>query len=83
MNLNPSPTSPAAQAAALGEIAVYVQALKDHDWEYQFSDDHSVYQRGFNAYSNLKRMQRALDADATLWNAHCPPAYRLHVVEVA
>jgi hypothetical protein len=68
---------------SLGDIAAYVQALKDHDWEYQFTEDPSVYQRGFNSYSNLKRMQKRIDAEGVLWNVHCPEAYRLLVVEVA
>jgi hypothetical protein len=66
---------------SLGDIAAYVQALKDHDWEYQFSDEHAVYQRGFNGYSNLKRVQKRIDAEGTLWNTVAPEAYRLLVVE--
>jgi hypothetical protein len=67
---------------SLGEIAAYVQALKDHDWHFDYTDDHSVYQRGHNSLARITRMQKLIDADGTLWNAHCPEAYRLHVVEV-
>ena len=28
----------------------YIEALKNHDWFYELSDDHSVYQRGRAAF---------------------------------
>lgn len=63
----------------LAAIAAYEQALKDHDWDFEFSDDHSVYQRGHNALARLRRQQRELDADGVLWNVHCPVEHRLVV----
>jgi hypothetical protein len=63
----------------LGEVAAYVQALKDHDWSFEYSDDHAVHQRGWNARENLKTLRKKLDPDGTLWNAHCPTDYRVNV----
>jgi hypothetical protein len=66
---------------SLGDIAAYVQALKDHDWEFSYTDDHSVYQRGHNSLAKIKRLQKLVDPDGTLWNTVAPDAYRLLVVE--
>ena len=68
---------------SLGEIAQYVQALKDHDWSFDYTDDNAVYQRGFNSLAKIKRLQKLIDPDGTLWNTVAPEAYRLHVLEVA
>ncbi len=84
MNTNPSGgESGGGGESYLGEIAQYVQALKDHDWEFSYTDDHSVYQRGHNSLAKIKRLQKQIDPDATLWNVTAPPAYRLHVLEGA
>jgi hypothetical protein len=69
--------------AYLGEIAQYVQALKDHDWSHDYSDEHAVWIRGRNSLARITRMQKLVDPDAVLWNVTAPPAYRLHVVEVS
>ncbi len=70
-------------ADQLGEIAAYVQALKDHDWAHEYSDEHAVWIRGRNSLARITRMQKLYDPDAALWNVTAPEAYRLHVVEAA
>lgn len=63
----------------LGEVAAYVQALKDHDWDFERSDDHRVWGNGVNALSRLKKQREKLDPHWTLWNAHAPADHRVTV----
>jgi hypothetical protein len=54
----------------------YIVALQAHDWSFEHSDEHAVWQRGFNERSRLTRMQRELDPLFALWNTHAPEGYR-------
>jgi hypothetical protein len=54
----------------------YIAALQAHDWTYEFSDDHSAWQRGFNEHSRLTRLQREIDPLFALWNTHAPAGHR-------
>lgn len=55
----------------------YIAELKAHDWSYEYSDDHTVWQRGHNAHSRLTRTQREIDPDFRIWNEHAPTLYRV------
>lgn len=48
-------------------LAAYRHALASFDFQYAFSDDHSVWQRGTNALARLHRMQLALDPTGEIW----------------
>lgn len=54
----------------------YIEALKKHDWFYEFSDDHSVYQRGRAAFMQLLQAQKKLDPKYETWNQYAPKEYR-------
>lgn len=54
----------------------YIEALKNHDWFYEFSDDHSVYQRGREAFMQLLQAQKKLDPKYEIWNQYAPKEYR-------
>jgi hypothetical protein len=54
----------------------YIAALRAHDWTYEFSDEHAVWQRGFNERSRLTRFQREIDPLFAIWNTHAPEDYR-------
>lgn len=73
--LNSVRTAP-ADALAI-QRAAYVSLLQRHDWSFEFSDDHAVYQRGSNALSTLRMLRRELDADGSIWNAHAPEGHKL------
>jgi len=54
--------------------------LKTHDWTFDFSDDHSVWQRGLAERERLRSLALALgevDSErvANLWNALCPDGF--------
>ena len=48
-------------------LEAYVAALRSFDWQFQFSDDHTVWARGNNALARLHKMQRSIDPDGIIW----------------
>lgn len=65
-------------------INEFTNALKGHDWFFDFSDDHSVWTRGFNSKKNLESMAHSLVANgetpaevATLWNQYAPERFQV------
>lgn len=50
----------------------YVQALKRHDWQYEYSDDHQVWLRGRDAQNMLLLARQEFDPTWAIWNQHCP-----------
>lgn len=55
----------------------YSISLAKHDWDFDFSDDPSVWARGNEQRKKLKAAQKELDADCAIWNFHAPIAYRI------
>lgn len=55
----------------------YLNALKRHDWHYEYSDDHATYKRGLAERTALRQAQMQLDPLGTIWNEHCPADYRI------
>ena len=66
----------ATQCQPAEMLASFEAKMKAHDWFYQYSDDHSVYQRGEAQLDELLGMRRALERDGlgaeanALWAAH-------------
>lgn len=56
--------------------SAYIQALKNHDWSFEFSDDQATYAAGRESLAQLKLAQRELDADFAIWNQHAPAVCR-------
>lgn len=54
----------------------YVKLLQRHDWSYEFADDASVYRKGRDERDELRMVQRELDADYSIWNAHAPDGHK-------
>ena len=88
------PSAHSATAAAIGSafpvadgelaaVAAYVQALKDHNWEFEHSDVHAAWVRGHNSLNRLRKQQRELDPHFVLWNIHCPESHRKAATAVA
>ena len=55
----------------------YIQALKKHDWYFEWSDDNRMYIRGRDQLKALREAQRHLDPMGTVWNANCPQDCRI------
>jgi hypothetical protein len=60
--------------------------LEYHDWFYDFSDDHSVWKKGFNARKQLENVASTLVKTkqatpkevSTLWNFYAPEQYKIN-----
>ena len=63
----------------------FINALKSHDWFFDFSDDHSVWTRGRDEKSSLVAMGKQLVNSeemtsgqvANLWNEFAPERFRV------
>lgn len=51
-------------------MADYIRLLREHDWEFQHSDDFRVYNRGKAERAELELRARDLDPDFRLWNLY-------------
>ena len=54
------------------EMAEYIKMLKSHDWTYEYSDDHSVWQRGSKEADAIRRLGDKVDPDRELYKKHSP-----------
>jgi hypothetical protein len=54
----------------------YINALKWHDWSFEFSDDHSVVQRASKVQQEINAAQPALDPEFKLWNQYAPHDFK-------
>ena len=68
-----------AKVKELGDAGMqdYVQKLKSHDWTYEYSDDHSVWQRGSAEKKELRRLADILDPKHEIWNKYDPFAKKV------
>ena len=53
-------------------IVKYVNSLKDFDWFYSYSDDHSVWENATKVRDNLLQSQKELDPNFEIWNSIAP-----------
>ena len=63
------------------QFSSFEALLKSHDWTFEFSDDHSVWQRGNAERKQLDSMAEDLAKDdpekvASLWNSFCNPKFK-------
>lgn len=63
-----------AKMKELGPKAMdeYIAKLKAHDWTYQYSDDHSVWQRGSKEADEIRRLGDVVDPDRKLYKQYSP-----------
>ena len=57
--------------------SAYLDALRDHDWAFEYSDDARVWRSGKQALEALAAAQTCFDPDFALWNSIAPRAYRV------
>ena len=55
----------------------YKQALASHDWHFEYSDSHQVWERGTAERIALREAQRQLDPLGNIWNEHAPSDFRI------
>ena len=59
-------------------LAEYKRRLGNHDWFYEYSDDHGVWRKGSEMYATLRSMQAEMDPDFAIWNTYAPAQYRVN-----
>lgn len=59
----------------------YKSLLARHDWFYDYSDDHGVWQQGSRERSTLYKYQEALDPDYKIWNEYAPEMFQRKMQE--
>lgn len=65
-------------------LTEFTNDLKSHDWFYDYSDDHSVWNRGRNERKQLQNVantlvntkQASADEVAKLWNTYAPDRFQ-------
>ena len=57
------------------------QALKNHDWYYEYSDDHRVWSNGSRERSKIKGLMSKLPKQyaAELYNKYAPEQFKMEV----
>ena len=72
----PDQTTSADGAPSPQTLDRYRTMLREHDWSFEYSDDHRVWRLGRLAQEQLEFLQRELDADFAIWNSIAPEGYR-------
>ena len=54
----------------------YHNALRNFDWQFEFSDEHAKWAKGHNNLMRLYAMQKELDIDGTIWLSY--PGSKTH-----
>lgn len=54
----------------------YIQNLKNHDWSYNFSDDHQAWMSGSQSLGKLKEAQPMVDPNFEIWNTIAPDQFK-------
>ncbi len=65
----------APKQSAEAKLAEYQQALNAMDWQYQFTDDHTVFQAGVRKLERAIELQKVVDPTGEIWMRH-PMAQR-------
>lgn len=55
-------------------LTAYRQLLLQHDWWWDYADDHSAWLRGHANAKKIESYQRLLDRDWSIWNEYAPAA---------
>lgn len=54
----------------------YRDALKAHDWYYDYSDDYTAWSKGRDERTALYTGRNRFDADGKIWNEYAPKQYQ-------
>ena len=70
-----------AENSILGDVPSskdqYIKVLKQHDWFYEYSDDHRVWDKGRGKRHELGKLQSEVDPNFDIWNEHCPEQFKV------
>jgi hypothetical protein len=54
------------------KLGKYIRLLEWHDWDYEYSDDFRVWQRGVDTRNEIQRLQQEIDVSKHIYNAFAP-----------
>lgn len=57
------------------KLVEFIELLQRHDWYYQYSDDHRVWQRGQSQWNRIRAIREENKADLNFekaFNRECP-----------
>jgi hypothetical protein len=57
-------------------VKQYIENLKNHDWYYNFSDDHQAWMSGSQSETKLKAAQPMVDPNFEIWNTISPDQFK-------
>lgn len=60
----------------LTELDTYRALLQDHDWYYEYSDDHGSYTNGHEEKTAIRILQLKVDEDFSIWNEYAPEDFK-------
>ena len=63
--------------ARMQKCSQYIDALIGFDWQFEHSDDQTVWRRGKEGLAALRTMQQTLDPTGEFWNAYAPAPYKM------
>lgn len=52
------------------ELEQYEEDLKNHDWTFEYSDDHRVWKMGWEEQKRLQAVRDRLDPANEIWNKY-------------
>ena len=76
-------SAPSTGAVTERHLKAYQEALRGHDWAFEYSDDSRVWNRGRASLEALREAQRLIDPDGMIWNQYAPEGYRFSLAEGA
>lgn len=54
----------------------YRQMLAQHDWFYDYSDDHSAWSAGRAQREKLRELRKQIDPDSKIWDEIAPAEFK-------
>jgi len=54
------------------QLTSYENELRRFDWQFEYSDDHSVWREGKTKLAALRKVQQLLDHNKEIWNKYAP-----------
>lgn len=54
----------------------YREALRKHDWFYEYSDDYRYYSKGRDNQILLEQVRKEIDQNNLIWNSFAPEGLR-------
>jgi len=54
----------------------YIELLKTHDWQFEYSDDHNVWLRGTSQQREIEELAKHVDPAHEIYNQYAPSVAR-------